>query len=150
VVFGKTDGAAVSLASVAAGAGGGFKIIGQDPDDRAGQAVAGLDDVNGDGLADVLIGAPFHHLGNRGAAYIVFGKADGAAVNLDNVASGIGGIKFEGLINNDGVGSAVAGLGDVNGDGRADLMFGAPGGVGVGAGAGFAQVLFSQPDWDLL
>ncbi len=72
-VFGKADGTPVELADIAAGSGG-FVINGIDPGDVAG-SVSGAGDVNGDGLADVIVGA--HRAdpggnGNAGESYVVF------------------------------------------------------------------------------
>ena len=47
----------VELSDVAAGTGG-FVINGIDPDDWSGQSVSGAGDVNGDGLDDLIVGAP--------------------------------------------------------------------------------------------
>jgi Ca2+-binding RTX toxin-like protein len=118
VVWGKADGSKVNLDDVANGSGG-YKILGENghasqphgAGDNAGQSVAGIGDVNGDAIPDLLIGAPGH-----AASYVVFGKTDNAKVNLDDVAFGIGGFKIS------GGGSAVASGGDVNGDGRTDYL----------------------------
>src|SRR5262245_51049852 len=58
VVFGRTDTAAINLSSIVAGTGG-FVINGQCADDRSGFSVSSAGDVNGDGLADVIVGAFF-------------------------------------------------------------------------------------------
>jgi len=147
VVFGKADGAQVDLAQVAAG-NGGFKIVGEYSSDLygnghnfgdwAGYALSAAGDLNADGMDDVLIGAPRNDEADyqAGAAYVVWGKADGAKVNLDDVAHGVGGYKIIGENGNhldngsgggDNAGQSVAGVGDVNGDGIADLLVGAPG-----------------------
>ena len=155
VVFGKAgDFGTVDLAEVAAGRGG-FKIIGEagastDPfklGDQAGQSVSGAGDINGDGFDDLLIGAPFNEAG--GAAYVLFGKAGGfATVNLDDIAAGVG-FKIVGERGGDWAGFSVSGAGDVNGDGVADLIVGAPFGTPFGAGGwwsetGSAYVLFGK------
>jgi hypothetical protein len=54
----------------------------------------------------------------------VFGKADGTAVNLSDVASGIGGFAIEGEAQNNRSGFSVSDAGDVNGDGLDDLIIG--------------------------
>jgi hypothetical protein len=57
VVFGKTTTETVDLAALDAGAGGGFAIVGAATGDAVGLSVSGAGDVNGDGLADVIVGA---------------------------------------------------------------------------------------------
>ena len=46
----------IELSDIAAGTGG-FVIDGIDPDDHSGHSVSGAGDVNGDGLADLIVGA---------------------------------------------------------------------------------------------
>src|SRR5207244_4298529 len=116
VVFGKGDAGTVDLSAVAAGSGG-FVMNGAAAGDNAGFAVAGAGDVNGDGLDDLLLGAPFADpAGNgSGAAYLVLGKADTTPVAL-SAAAASGGLELVGA-SGDQAGQAVAGAGDVNGDG---------------------------------
>jgi len=142
VVFGKDDGTAVDLADVDMGVGG-FAIVGELPDDEVGTAAALVDDVDGDGLADVVLGAPA--AGAAGRAYLVHGKADGALVDLADVALGIGGFVLDGAGVGEDAGSSVAGAGDVNGDGLGDLLVGAPEGGPIPAG-GRTYVVLGKPD----
>ncbi|GAB6141325.1 hypothetical protein JCM14076_20540 [Methylosoma difficile] len=138
VVWGKAADGAVNLSNVATGTGG-FRIMGQNAGDGAGQALAKLGDVNGDGLADILVGAMGNDAGgsNAGAAYVVFGKSTGTGVDLDNVALGTGGFRITGSAANENAGAAVTGLGDVNGDGISDMLIGA-------SGSGKAYVVFGK------
>jgi len=136
VVFGKADGTVVELGDVAAGIGG-FKVIGANPGDRAGRAPAVIGDLNGDGRAELLIGATEDGFGT-GVINVVFGKADTAPVDLGDIANGIGGFVIRGELPLGLVGRSVAGIGDWNGDGRPDLLVGAP-----DAGAGQAYVVFA-------
>jgi Ca2+-binding RTX toxin-like protein len=126
IVFGKNTDTVVQLSSVATGTGG-FKIVGEDNGDAIGLAFSAIDDLNGDGKAEILIGAPNNVLGgtNMGAAYVVYGKATGTPVQLTNIANGIGGFKITGQVD-DEAGTSITGLGDVNGDGLADMLVGAP------------------------
>ncbi|MFZ4410960.1 MAG: VCBS domain-containing protein, partial [Paracraurococcus sp.] len=141
VVFGKAGGTAVNLDAVALGTGG-FKVYGQNYFDGAGTSVAGVGDINGDGFADLLVGAPQN--GSGGAAYLVFGKASGAAVNLATVAAGSGGFMIVGDAFGDRAGERVAGVGDVDGDGRADLLVGATLSSGGGSQSGASYVVFGK------
>lgn len=121
---------AISLADIAAGTGG-FVINGAAADDRAGTSVAAAGDVNGDGFEDLLVGAPFADTGgtsNTGSAYVIFGSANGfgASINLADLAAGTLGFVLNGAPENGDAGFSGATAGDVNDDGFADLIIGAP------------------------
>ncbi|MBK7674889.1 MAG: FG-GAP repeat protein [Candidatus Accumulibacter sp.] len=124
VVFGRTGSGGVDLSTIATGAGG-FVINGQCAYDYSGQSVAGAGDINGDGLADLLVGAPGNRVSGAGRSYVVFGKTDSSVVDLSAVASGNGGFVVNGQCAGDATGYSVAGAGDINGDGLADLIIGA-------------------------
>jgi hypothetical protein len=79
-------------------------------------------DVNGDGYADVIVGA-FTHTSNTGRVY-VFHSAGSAGVTISGAASASSRISGEAVT--DYLGSSVA-TGDVNGDGYADVIAGAVG-----------------------
>src|SRR5690606_39301140 len=94
VVFGKADGSTVQLSEVASGTGG-FAMHGAAGTDHSGASVSGAGDVNGDGLADLVVGAEgVKAMGGNpsGRSYVVFGKADGSAVLLSDVVSRTGGV----------------------------------------------------------
>ena len=57
----------------------GFKLSGVAGADSTGFSVASAGDVNGDGFADLIIGAPGTdpHGSYSGASYVVFGRASG-------------------------------------------------------------------------
>ena len=86
-----------------------------------GSAVAGAGDVNGDGFADVLVGAQYWSgsVVEEGAAFVYPGSPTGLVTTpLWSATGGQNGCLF---------GYAVAGLGDVDGDGYADVGVGAYG-----------------------
>jgi hypothetical protein len=92
------------------------------------RALAALGDLDGDGTDDIAVGAPAARLGtNRsGAVHIIFLRPDGSVRSRRVIASGTGG--FSGAIDSDDrFGSAVAALGDLDGDGVIELAVGANG-----------------------
>ncbi len=147
VVFGKTDGTKVELSDIEAGIGG-FVINGASPLDYSGNSVSSAGDVNGDGLDDLLVGAPKDDPNgdNSGASFVVFGKADGMAVELSALKLGIGGFVINGVTARDYTGFSVSSAGDVNGDGLDDLIVGAKYGAPNGAYSGASFVIFGKTD----
>jgi Ca2+-binding RTX toxin-like protein len=148
VVFGRGDGASVDLSRVANG--GGFRIDGSASGDQLGGSVAGAGDVNGDGLADVVVGAggaEHRGRGNAGAAYVVFGRRSTSPV--DAASLGSNGFRIDGAAANDRAGTSVAGGRDVNGDGRPDVLVGAPQADHNGrANSGSVYAVFGQAGTD--
>lgn len=124
VVFGKADTTAIGFSAVAAGIGG-FVIRGESANDFSGYSISAAGDINGDGLADIIIGA-LRSDANQGRSYLVFGKTDTAAIDLSAVAAGVGGFVIKGEYADDFSGTSVSAAGDVNGDGLADLIVAAP------------------------
>lgn len=113
-----------------------------------GFAAAGLGDLNGDGLADFAIGAPLANLSasvtQAGRTYVVFGRTAFPATLDATTLAGSGGFVVSGAAVGDRSGWSVAGAGDVNGDGRPDLLIGAPYSNYTARAAGAAYVVFGQ------
>ncbi len=98
-----------------------WTLLGDQVDGKLGSSVNTAGDINKDGFADVIIGEPFYDENedtNIGKAYIFFGSASG--LNTSPGWTATGNAKSELF------GSAVANAGDVNGDGRQDIIVGAP------------------------
>jgi VCBS repeat-containing protein len=146
VVFGKAGsfGSSIDLSSL--NGANGFRIDGINAGDQSGFSVSAAGDVNGDGIDDLVIGAPEASSG-AGAAYVLFGKTDGFDSSLDLASlNGTNGFALTGIDAADNAGFAVSSVGDLNGDGFDDLVVGAifaDGTAGAsyvvfGSGAGFA------------
>ena len=123
VIYGRASPSDVDLASLGSS---GFRIDGFATDDRTGTSVASAGDINDDGFADVIVGAPFADPSTRtdgGRSYVIYGRA--AGLNLDLRSSGSS-VRIVGAAAGDHSGVSVASAGDVNGDGRTDLVVGAP------------------------
>ncbi|MBF0261970.1 MAG: FG-GAP repeat protein, partial [Magnetococcales bacterium] len=109
----------------------GFKVEGEEAFDHSGFSVSMAGDVNGDGFADVIIGAVYNPAISSqgpGAAYVVFGGTSNQPFTLDFTGpppNGIDGVKLNGVIDGDYTGVSVSGVGDVNGDGYDDMLIGA-------------------------
>jgi len=135
VVFGKESWVGTPSVDLAALDGGnGITLVGIKSDDFTGWSVASAGDVNGDGFDDVIVGAP--QLGSelgygvsRGESYLVYGKADWSGTPALDLAAldGSNGFSLLGKDIGDATGLSVSSAGDVNGDGFAELVIGAPG-----------------------
>ena len=144
VLFGSTSGFAPSIDLATLNGINGFTINGIAAGDKLGASVSGAGDVNGDGFADLSIGAPYadpNGVENAGQSYVVFGSNTGCPTSL-NVSDldGNNGFTINPIAAGDELGNSISAAGDVNGDGIDDLIisaFGAdPNGV-ENAGQGY-------------
>jgi cysteine-rich repeat protein len=111
--------------------------------DQFGSAVVGIPDLNNDGRDDLAVGAIGDDDGgiDRGAVHVLFIDNTGAVTLRRKISSSLGG--FTGpLANGDFFGSAAVAAKDVDGDGVAELLVGAPRGDDGGSNRGSAWVLF--------
>ncbi|MEM9387034.1 MAG: integrin alpha [Pseudomonadota bacterium] len=155
VVFGGADvGGDGTLSTDDLVAAVGVIINGAGEGDSSGLQVSSSGDWNGDGIADLVIGAAgASPLGraSAGAVYLLFGSptfGSEGALNLADITPWEGHIIL-GATAGESAGFSTTGAGDFNGDGADDLLIGAynasPGGV---SRAGIAYVLWGQPDAD--
>jgi tetratricopeptide (TPR) repeat protein len=103
------------------------------PGDELGTGVEGIGDANNDGIPDVAASGP----AGSGVAYIYSGR-DGRILQ-----------SFKSTRTDELFGNHISAAGDVNGDGHADLVIGAPGKDGESTNAGHAYI-YSGKDGELL
>ncbi len=120
LIFGRASGWKMDMNLSSSNA----SFIGEADADLSGNSVAGVGDVNGDGIDDMLVGARENDEGgsNAGQTYLIFGRSSGWKMDLNLSSSNA---SFIGEANGDYSGISVAGAGDVNGDGIDDMLVGA-------------------------
>ncbi len=143
VVFGGPNvGSSGVIALSSLNGANGFKLDGENSGDQCGQSVSVAGDINGDGHADLIIGA-FQYGNNKGRSYVVFGRPGVGKDGVIAVSSlnGSNGFRLDGENNGDRSGFLVSGVGDINDDGYDDLIIGADGYLG-GSNKGRSYVVF--------
>jgi hypothetical protein len=152
VVYGGPHDGTVELSEAGLPESVGFMLKAPEQVDNAGMSVAGGEDVNGDGIDDVVIGdGGYDPTGpvppyNTGAAFVVYGKrGERPTVALGSLASDDEGFTIFGPENN-GYMEDVGMAGDVNGDGIDDVIVGDGGPFYGSPFKGFAAVIYGSAD----
>ncbi len=138
----------------------GFAINGIGADDSTGVSVSTAGDFNGDGVADLIIGArsadpnddnaDVFDNDQSGQTFVVFGKdtvidgAFAAEINLADIESGMStaGVVLNGINPSDQSGISVSAAGDFNGDGTGDIIIGALTADPNGLSSGQSYIVF--------
>lgn len=106
---------------------------------QLGYSVAGVGDINKDGYSDFVLGARGQiNMGSSGgAAFLYLGSRGGPSTIPDWSYFGRGAVSL--------LGTSVSSAGDVNGDGRGDLILGAAYTSNVASSSGSAFVFLADP-----
>ncbi|MEH2361395.1 hypothetical protein, partial [Nostoc sp.] len=129
VVFGKSTGFSPTLNLSSLNGANGFAINGIKEFDSSGSSVSSAGDINDDGIADLIISAPYADPNgdDSGQSYVIFGKSTGFSPTLNlSSLNGANGFAINGIKAGDNSGYSVSSAGDINDDGIADLIIGAP------------------------
>ena len=115
--------------------------------DFFGHDIESIGDIDGDGISDIAVGAPYDDDGgpSHGAVYILFLNSDGTVKDSQKISSTEGNFK-EILDPYDAFGRAISNIGDFNGDGISDIVVGAYHDDDGGYNTGAVYILFLNSD----
>ncbi|WP_345145544.1 HYR domain-containing protein [Flavobacterium ginsengiterrae] len=137
----------------------GFSLEGKESKDDLGFQTKSAGDINGDGIPDIMIGAPgtdFGGMSNVGEIYVIFGGSGFSFSSFDvSTLNGTNGFIIRGISAEEKLGSMLSYAGDFNHDGIDDILVGDnfnPTGKGTafifyGKNSGF-QPLYNRSDID--
>ncbi len=111
---GLSDSATIDLA------GADYALVGVSAGDYSGSSVSSAGDVDGDGLSDLLTGA-HNGAGYAGETYLVLSGSLGGSATIDLIDADY---SFAGEKAGDHTGYSVSSAGDVDGNGRDDILIG--------------------------
>ncbi len=124
----------------------GFVINGVGDRGNSGFSVSSAGDINGDGVDDLIIGAPRNSPNDNyrsGSSYVVLGSRDGFDASLElSSLDGTNGFTLHGAGARQYAGQSVSGGGDFNGDGLDDVIIGSHRTAQKGFGTGSTYVIF--------
>lgn len=147
VVFGRGTAFAATIGLTGLDGNTGFRLDGVTAFERTGFSVSAAGDINGDGIDDLIVGAPYANLpvSNAGNSYVVFGQSTAFTPVLSlSSLDGSNGFRLDGVVAEDFAGYSVSGAGDINGDNFSDLIIGARGADTNGDQSGSSYVVFGR------
>ena len=149
ILFMNSDGSVASSQKISSAAGS-FQGDLRDGD-LFGTSVTAFDDLDNDGVAELVVGAPGADDGgtDRGAIWILYMNTNGTVDAEEKIAHAHN--EFDGgLADGDQFGSAVANLGDLNSDGVSEIAIGSKGRDDGGSNRGGVWVLFPRGDTTII
>jgi hypothetical protein len=128
----------------------GIRLIGTGPGDETSRGINFIGDINGDGRGDIAIGAPMADRtanDNAGKVYVVFGTTTPFVARDFNPSAlnGSNGFTVLGALTGSGLGAAIVGIGDFNGDSRSDFAVSAI--IGGVNGPQSVFVIYGKPSF---
>ena len=140
ILFLNNDGTVKSHQKISSTQGGFTGNL--DDNDLFGHSIASIGDLDNDGNTDIAVGAIEDDDGdnNNGAVWILFLNADGTVKSHQKISETQGG--FSGNLSSDLFGSALTCVGDLDNDGKNDIVVGSIGDDDGGTGRGAVWVLF--------
>ncbi|MEO1132080.1 MAG: hypothetical protein AAFX40_05160 [Cyanobacteria bacterium J06639_1] len=147
LIFGSANGYPALISLTSLNGTNGFAIAGNSNTDEFGHILSSAGDLNGDGLNDLIVGAPFADANGEdsGRAYVIFGSDDGFPAQLDVAdLNGANGFVIDGLAAGDRLGDVVSQAGDLNDDGIDDVLLGASKSDVNGEDSGQAYAIFGS------
>lgn len=138
IVFGKTDPATVDTHDLGTS---GFEVAGHARRSTFGALISEAGDVNRDGLSDVMISSTYRNCCGHASVYMIFGKQD--TERLSTASLGKAGYRVIGGFDT-GMGDSTSLLGDINCDGRSDMVVGEPASSHNGKWSGSIYVLYGK------
>ncbi len=130
------------LSAVELGSGLGSFSGSIDSGDRFGAALAAPGDLDGDGVPDLVVGAPGDDEAgvDRGAIWVLLLRSNGTVKSSQKIGAFTLGLE-EALKNDDQFGWALTAMGDIDGDGRAEIGAASPGNDAGAASLGAVEIL---------
>jgi len=152
LVFLDATGRVRHRATIGAGSGDTRSTVNEvETGDLFGASLAPAGDLDGDGIGDLAVGAPGAGPRDEGALWILLLRADGTVRGRLEIGAATDALA-EGLAPSGAFGASLRSLGDLDGDGRSELLVGAPGAplgttedLPEAAGGGAVWALFLDP-----
>lgn len=143
VLFLNADGSVKQRAEINSSTSNGPTLL---DGDSFGRSMTSLGDLDGDGVADLAVGADFDDAtgNNQGAVHILFLNTDGSVKQTAEINNNT--LNGPTLSDRDYFGTSVASLGDLDGDGIVDLAVGARYDDAGGTNRGAVHILFLNAD----